>query len=746
MIMFLLYMIILNLTIIGKYYKFKNLKTKLIEVLSEEDYNLLDYLHTNFLFDRIVCKQNNKVQVVYSIRVDSDCHSFTANGIINHNTEAKLNKLAEADLEGTLANAVDMVPNYSETLEEPVVLPGQFPALLCNGTYGIAVGYTSNIPSHQLGEVLDGIIAYIQNNDITIDKLMQIIPGPDFSTGASLINNEEIKKLYETGKGSLKFRAKYHIETEDDLTSIIIDELPPKVNKPQLVEKLRDICLINKKIPRVLSVNDLSTTNTKIVIELAKTAIPDLVIKSIFDLTDLSKSVSYIMRAIHNNRPIIFTLKQALEFYVEHRRNCLLRENQTKLDKANKKRHAMQGLIALTNNIKKAISIIENAEDDTFAKEQLKTFFQLDDEQVEAILEVKLRRLTKLNRDDILNNIQNLDNDITLYNARKDDQSLIDELIIQQCNLLKEKFNDTRRTEIINFEETEEIQEEAHDVILILTNKNTIKVLTPDDYAEALRQGILKEKNEIYLKYISVRSNDMFIIILEDGNYIKTTFNDLIAWNSKIKIINVYPVNDVTEEQDILLMTTLGLVQKIKVSGFKARQNKPTNLFKNWIENDKLIFSMLTDTNNKNVISLITKKGLLHRFYESSLKETVSTGKNGVNAINLSDDIIADVCISSEDSSYIIIYTKHDNGYGRKIVTADSFTVKARNGKGIASITFAKKNPGYVYGFTIVNDAYIDIDNKGKLQLVDIKNLELGSRTSKPDMIDYDPLKINFMS
>lgn len=692
-------------------------------------------------------------QTVYSVKVDSECHSFTANGIINHNTEAKLTKLAETTLNGINNNAVDMVPNFSETLDEPVVLPGIFPALLCNGSYGIAVGYTANIPAHNLNEVVDAIIAYIKNNNISLDELMKIIPGPDIATGSLLVNNEEIKKLYSTGKGNLSFKAKYHIDEENN--AIIIDEIPPRVNKLKLVEKLRDLCCISKKIPRVLSVNDLSTDKTYIMIKLAKNAIMDLTIKSLFDMTDLSTNISYIMRAIYYNKPILFTLKQALQFYVEHRRNCLSRENLTLLDKAEKKKHTLLGLIALTKNIKKAISIIENSDDDTAALQQLKTVFNLDDVQAEAILEVKLRRLTKLNRDDLLNNVQSLDADITIYTDRKNNINLIDDLIIQQCNELKKKFGDSRRTQLIEVT-TESVEDNVHDVVLILTNKNNIKVFSKEDYKAIFQSGTLKEKTEIYAKVINARSNDLFVVILENGTYMRLDFNTLISWSDKIKIISIYPISIEESANDeltngnnlnnknIIILTAFGLIQKIKLSAFKARLNKPVAIFKNWIDNDNIIFSQLVESANNNVISLITTKGLLHRFYESSLKETLTVGKNGVTAINLDNDCIVSAAISTETAKYIVIYTKHDNSYGRKIIDASAFAVKARNGKGIASISFYKKNPGVIYSLVVNDNIYVDIDNKGKLQLVDINKLTIGSRTSKPEDIDYDPIVINF--
>ena len=517
-----------------------------INFISPEKINILQQIifsnhdiDRNFIHAKVIKKEYLiKQKRVYSIKVNSDCHSFTANGFINHNTEAKLNKLAEFNMDGINNKAVEFKSNYSDIMQEPVSLPGIFPNLLANGTQGIAVGYSTNIPSHNLNELCDGIIAYIKDNNISLEELMKIIPGPDCPSGSLLINNNEIKQLYKTGQGKLTFKANYEIHDNN----IIINELPPEVNREKLIEKLQQLCLIDKKIPGVNNIKDLSTTSTNIIIELQKTAILDITLKELFNQTELIKNNSYIIRAIYNNTPKVFSLKEYFYYYVQHRRTCINKESKVILNKLNDKLHIQKGINLIINSLSTAIKLIEQAETDKEAKDKLQQQFNLDDNQAEAILEFKLRRLTKLNKDDILNNIKKLTTEIADINYLLNTPSLIDQKIIQQLEELKTRFGDKRRTKLI--EETIVKNVEIQDALLVLTNKNNIYLLSQEIYNNNLRNGILKEKNEIYKQIIQCKTNDIFLLILENNNYIKLTFTDLLTWNSKINIIHIFIVNE----------------------------------------------------------------------------------------------------------------------------------------------------------------------------------------------------------
>lgn len=733
-------------------------KRKILDDIIQYMSNFNTIENNNYIFAKVISKEYPyQEEYVYSIKVNSNCHSFTANGFINHNTEAKLTKLAEFSMSGINNDAVDFKPNYSETAKEPVVLPSIFPQILCNPIQGIAVGYTCNFPAHNLTEVCNAIIAYIKNNDITIDELLKILPGPDFYEGAQLINNDEIKKLYETGIGKLTFKAKYHI----DDNKIIITELPPEVNREKLVEKINKLCFDDKKIPRVASVKDLSTQSTKIIIELQKTAITDMIVNALFIQTDLTKNCSFIMRAIKDNTPHIFSLKEIISHYVQHRQICILRESKFNLNKLNKKLHLQQGLSAIINNLSDTIHIIENAETDIQAKQDLINKFNIDEDQAEAILEFKLRRLTKLNKTDILNNIKSLKDEINNISSLINNNTLVDQKIIDQLNELKQKFGDARRTEIIN-DINIQTNTTEQDILLILTNKNTIKVISEDAYNEILKTNVLKEKQEIYKQKIKCNTNDIFLLILENGYYVRLTFNDLLAWNSKINIINIYVLTDELvndANKYITCITDTGVILKVKVNGFKARIKKTALLFK---QEMKIIYSQLIHTDKENVITLFTKKGMIHRFYEQSFKEMNTAGKNGLTTINLKDNdkVIAFNISKYNPTDKVILYTKHEviknneiikEYIGYKILINELIPIKSRAGRGSSYITFSKKESGKVYNGLIIKETadltrdFINLDNKGKIKNIKLSRYELGTKISRAVELNYEPSIFNYI-
>ena len=660
-------------------------------------------------------------------------------------TEGRLNKLAEYMLAGIDKDAVDMIPNYSETDKEPVQLPSTFPMMLTEGTTGIAVGYTTAIPSHQLGEICDAIIATLHNQDITLDELLKIVKGPDYRTGAYLIKNEQIRKLYETGRGKLSYKARYNIEElPNGAKSIVITQLPPEVKKPPLIEKLYNLCILQKKIPRVSAVKDYSTDidNIKIVIELQKTAVVDLTVKSLFDMTELSSNVSYVIRAIQNNAPKLFSLKELIDCYIDNRRECIRRESIFDKHKAECKLHILDGLHKITSNIKKAITIIEAADNVTLAKEALEKTFNIDDSQAEAVLEMKLRRLTKLDKDDIKNTIKELQDKIALLSSRIQDVSVIDDVIIEQVKDIKDKFNDKRYTEIISESKNMKMEEVSDEpLMLVLTNKNNIKHLTVSAFNEAMQNGVLKERQDIYTSWMQCTMSDKFIVITEDGNYIKLEFNDLLSYDFPSRVVGMHIIDD--SEKAIFVMTRKGIVQKIKLSGFKARFGKPTAIFKD-LKDDIIIGSKEIVSNDDNVVIIATESNLVHRFHEGSFKETLSAGGKGIAGIKLDadDSVLAfDITSKTDDDKYkIVLFTIHDNTYGMKAIAMNDVSIKGRMSHGVNCLTFKKKNPGKLYTMKVVKDDISLVDKKGKVQTIKFDDLTVATRAAKPENIKIDLL------
>ena len=671
-------------------------------------------------------------------------------------SEGRLNKLAEYMLQGVDNDAVTMVPNYSETLKEPAVLPSIFPMSICEGTSGIAVGYTTNMPSHQLGEVADAIIATIEDNTIDIDGLMKHVKGPDYNTGSYLINNEHIKELYETGRAKLTFKAKYHIEENANGTkSIVITELPPEINKQTLIEKLYKLCIEEKKIPRVSNVRDLSTDiyNIKITVDLQKTAVPELVVNSLYEMAGLTHNVSYIMRAIINNTPKIFSLRELIDNYIEHRRSCIKRESSFLITKKSARKHIQEGLFAVTSNIKKAISIIEKSDNVEIAKNELMNVFKLDEEQAEAVLDLKLRKLTKLDKTVIKSLIASLKSEIDDLKLNLTDTDKVNSIIIDQLKDLKSKFNDKRKTEILSEKKASKALEVSNaPIVIALTNKGNIKHITEDIYSQMLASGKLAERTDVYTKVISATMKDNFLLILNDGSYVRTGFNGLLATNFLEKeqhIVNMFKLEESEEfnNKDVIVATKNSMLIKFKVSGLKAKENKVFPIFKE-LKDDTVVYSNIIKSNENNVITIVTKNGLVHRFHEQSFNSVATSGGKGLNCMSLQNgDEIVNMVITDkteDNDNYIVMFTKHEKTDGIKTIRLNDFIPKGRMAKGVSAISYYKKNPGYVHDFTITDRDFDAIDLKGNIVTYYINELEPCTRTAKPEDINKNIIVPNF--
>ena len=670
-------------------------------------------------------------------------------------TEGKLHKNSLPLLEDTEEGIVEYKPNYMENTFEPVVLPSKFPNLLVNGSYGIAVGYTTNIPSHQLGEVIDCIISVIKEPNSTTDDLMKYIKGPDMPTGAYLINNSSIKELYETGKASLTFKAKYIIEnnSESGNPQLVITEIPPGVKKPSLVEKIHNLCIEKKSIPRVLDVRDESESGgIRIVVELQKTGIPDLVIKELFSQTQLKCNTTFIMRALVNQIPKVLSLREMIDIYIQHRQECIERRTKKLLNEANNKLTIQNGFMTVLKDIKKAISIIENSENDKECKENLMKEFSLNLDQVEAILDMKLRQLNRLNRNDLIDLISSLKEKIEEYNLLLSNNKEINDMIIKELKELKLKYNDERLTEIINEdEETELISEEVSNepISLILTSKNNIKHMTVKALEDMIKNKALRERTDVFIQGLKCTMNDTFILILNTGEYIKVHFNDILSekldFIPKDSFIKAIVLFKDTEEKAIIAITKKGIIKKIKMNKFKAKVKKPTMLFD--ITDDELLSIKVSDLSEDNIITIASKDGIIHRFFEKSFKDT-SVGGKGLPSISLDENNeVVDFTITNQNednNSKFILFTKHDEEFGIKAMNLEEFKPKGRISKGIKGVDFSKKNPGELYKIVIAKDDFFIVDNKGLLINYKLDKLEISNRYGKPEIISNNILINDF--
>lgn len=659
-------------------------------------------------------------------------------------TEARISRISDALLQD-VDTSVEKHLTFTNREEEPIVLSGMVPTLLLNGAMGISVGYTTKIPSHNLNEICDGLINYIQK-DLDIDGILKYIKGPDFAGGA-ILSSTNIPELYKTGTAKLSVKAKYVIEqNKSGNTQIVFTELPPYTKKPDLIKKIYELCIETKEIPRVIDVRDITrNTDIRIVVELHKTAIPELVVKELFDKTELKKNITYVMRAIKENAPVIFNIKELFDVYINHRRECITKNTEYTLKILRNKLHIQEGLNKVTNNIKRAVEIINDSENDNEAAKALIAEFDLSEEQANNVLDMKLRKLTKLNKQDIVDLIASLNKEIKDLEDVLTNIDLVDDIIVHQLKDLKKKFGDERRTEIID--EQEIIAEEVmtnDPIALVLTNKNAIKHITIKALDDMFKNGALKERQDVFIQGIKCKMNDDFILIFDNGEFAKIQFNDLmnLSFIEKRKIKCILALNDETKEKLAVIMTRKGVVQKLKLDNFRARNKKCTTLIKDF-NDDEIISVRIVDENKDNIITISTKNGLVHRFYEQSFKDSKSPGSKGLSGITLSDDdevVGFDITVFDEnDNKKIVLFTKfEDNTYGMKTMDLKSFSPKGRISKGVSAISYSKKLNGCVSNMVITDKDFFTLDYKGIATVYKFDTLTSNEKYSKPEKINNE--------
>jgi len=661
-------------------------------------------------------------------------------------TEARLHKNAMELLTNIDENSVEFVPNYSETLMEPVVLPGLLPNLLINGSCGIAVGYTTQFPSHNLSEVIDGIIQVIKNPQSTLQDIMKHIKGPDFPMGSYLIN-KNIVDLYNTGKAQLTFKAKHFIETNEETknSQIVFFELPPNTNKAKLVEKVYNLCIEKKQIPRIIDVRDESNGDDgiRIVIELHKTAILDIVLNELFKKTDLQQNITYVMNCIIDKTPKVVTLKQYIDEYIKFQKEVHIKTFNNILKKLNKKLHIQEGYQKINTNLTQTIDIIRSAENDEMAKSELIKYFNLSEEQANIILDMKLRNITKLGSKNVDDIIKELNKKINYHNELLNDDNKLNNLLIQELKDLKKRMGDNRRTEIIDEEEIIVNKNIDKEIMIALTNKNNIKQYEIDTFKELVKKGY-KEKSEIFLQWLQINTSDNLLLIFNTGNYMCITFDDLLCnINTLVEkqiIIKIIPLTKDNLDKVILLITKNGLVKKCYLNKFKTKK-KIFNLVE-LDNNDNIINVEILAPDNNNIITIASSNGLIHRFYVDSFKETTPGGK-GLCSMSLKDNIISDVYISKledDDKKYLIIYAKDNEQYYIKKIKLNEFLVKGRIAKGTKAINFTEKSPGIIIKIIITSSNFIIMNNKGIEMLIDLDSIKESNKNTKGEKINYDIL------
>lgn len=718
-----------------RYNKYEENRKEIKELVSEKDFKLMkDLCSRNYSFQKITSIEYAGEEPVYSIKVDSDCHSFTANGFINHNTEARMGKITEELLEDINKETIDYRKNFDESLDEPTVLPAKLPNLLINGATGIAVGMATNIPPHNLSEVADGIIALINNPDIEIEELMENIKGPDFPTGGIINGRKGIYEAYTTGKGIIKVRGQVEIEkTKTGREYIIITELPYQVNKARLVERIANL-VREKKLDGIVDLRDESDrTGMRIVIKLRKDVPAEIMTNMLYKYTDLQTSFGIIMLALVNNAPKVLNLKQVLEVYLKHRFEVITRRTEYDLKKAEAKIHLLEGFLKALENIDKVIQSIKASENSEKAKTVLMEQFGFTEAQTKAILDMKLQRLTGLEREKIETEHKELIIQIARYKEILSDPSEIYKIIKKEVSELKKNFGDDRKTiisdEIAEIGIEDLIKDEES--ILSLTHKGYMKRVPADTYRTQKRKGVGVNATQIteddfVIKIYNARNHDTLLFFTSLGRvYSKKVYEipqagktargklmeNIITLSEGERITTMLPVSNFEENSRIMFLTKEGIISRVKLSEFKNVFSIGKRAIK-IRENDELLFVKSYDGSEKSQVFIATRNGIATR-YNANLVRTSSRFASGVKGISLkeNDEIVSMDIVMPED----IILTVTENAYGKRIAVSEY----RQTGRGNVGVINAKPDTDtgkVIRSFKVMEDDEIAlISNVGKI-------------------------------
>ncbi|MBC2311008.1 DNA gyrase subunit A [Listeria booriae] len=636
-------------------------------------------------------------------------------------TEARMSKISMELLRDINKDTIDYVDNYDGSEREPNILPARFPNLLVNGSSGIAVGMATNIPTHHLGEVIDGVLALSHNPDIEIRELMEHIPGPDFPTAGMIMGRSGIRRAYETGRGSITLRARVEIETKNNgKETIVITELPYQVNKARLLERIAELAR-EKKIDGITSANDESDrTGMRMVIEVRRDVSASVIINNLYKMTALQTTFGINMLALVNNHPKVLNLKEILYHYLEHQKIVIRRRTEFELRKAEARAHILEGLRIALDNIDAVIKLIRASKTADIAKEGLMTQFSLSDKQAQAILDMRLQRLTGLERDKIEDEFNSLMALITdLKEILADDERIL-EVIREELTEIKEKYADKRRTEIlagdlVSLEDEDLIPEE--EVAITLTNKGYIKRLPLSTYRSQRRggrgvQGMSTHEDDFVEHLVATSTHDTLLFFTNTGKvyrakgyeipeYSRTAKGipiiNLLGIESQEKVNAVINLRDFTDDQYLFFTTKLGVVKrstltqfaKIRQSGLRAVELR---------ENDELISVQMTDGSKKIIIG--TKFGQSIYFDETDIRVMGRTAA-GVRGIRLRDeDEVVGMEILEDDEKVLVVTEK---GYGKQTL-AENYPLRNRGGMGVKTINITEKNGNLVALKTVTGE------------------------------------------
>ena len=637
-------------------------------------------------------------------------------------TETRLSKISLELLRNINKNTVNFIPNFDETTKEPEVLPSRFPNILVNGTTGIAVGMATNIPPHNLGEVIDGCVAYIDNHDITLDELMKYIKGPDFPTGANILGNSGIRKAYETGRGSITIRSKATIEEKNGRHYIIIDEVPYGVNTLELKNKVAEL-VHNKTIEGISDYHSDLKNGIKITITLKKDANAQVVLNKLFKHTAFQTTYGIIFLMLDQGVPKTLGLKDIIVKYIDYQKEVIIRRTKYDLDVAEKRVHILEGLKIALDHIDAVIKLIRGSKTDEEARSGLINQFGLTEIQANSILEMKLRRLTGLEREKIENELNELLKTIEkLKEILSSDENIL-KVIKEELLEIKDKYADERRTNI-DMTAIEYIEDESlipvEDIIVTLTNKGYIKRMKSDTYRAQNRGGVgirgMSTNEEDFLEQvIPMKTHDYLLFFSNSGKVYRLKGYEIPEFSRQSKGIPIVNLLSLDKSENIrsmveldsnedkikyLLFTTKnGLVKRTPIEEFNniRKSGKISIILK---ENDELIAVRKTTGTDEVVIG--AKNGRMVRFNETEIR-SMGRGTSGVKGIDLTDsEVVSSEIINSGEE--ILIVT--EKGYGKKTLI-DEYRLTHRGSKGVKALNITEKN-GNMVALKYVNPNYVD--------------------------------------
>lgn len=628
-------------------------------------------------------------------------------------TEARMSKISMELLRDINKDTIDYQDNYDGEEKEPIVLPARFPNLLVNGTSGIAVGMATNIPPHQLGEVIDGVLAVSKDPEITIQELMDIIPGPDFPTAGIILGRSGIRKAYETGRGSITLRAKVEIEQKaSGKEVIIVNEIPYQVNKAKLIERIAEL-VRDKKIDGITDLRDESDREgMRIVIEVRKDANANVLLNNLYKQTALQTSFGINLLALVDGEPKVLNLKQCLVHYLNHQKVVIRRRTEFELRKAEARAHILEGLRIALDHLDEVIALIRSSQTTDIAREGLMTKFNLSEKQAQAILDMRLQRLTGLEREKIEEEYANLVKLIGELKAILADEEKLLDIIREELNEIKERFNDERRTEIVAGG-IEQIEDEdlipRENIAITLTHKGYIKRLPVSTYRSQKRggrgiQGMGTNEDDFVEHLITTCTHDTILFFTNKGKVYRSKGYEIPEFSRTAKgipIINllgiekdewvnaIIPVEEFVDDWFLFFTTKMGISKRSPLSSFAHIRNNGL-IALNLREEDELISVRLTDGNKEIIIG--TSNGLLIRFPETDVRSMgrTATGVKGIS-LNGDDEVVGMEVL--EENSQILIVTK--NGYGKR-TPSEEYRIQGRGGKGIKTCNITEKNGNLV--------------------------------------------------